>query len=108
MQTDDSSERGYILEVDLSIPEELQDYFADYPLAPSHEVIGMDKLTNEQIQMLGEIGVTSLPKVPKLIQTLDPKEGYVLHYLTLKLNKNMGSKVTILTKFLKFRQGRWM
>ena len=53
LQTDDKSEWGYILEVDLSIPEELQDYFADYPLAPSREVIGTDKLSNEQIQMLG-------------------------------------------------------
>ena len=43
LQTDDSSEWGYILEVDLSIPEEL---------APSREVIGKDKLSNEQIQML--------------------------------------------------------
>ena len=55
-QTDDNSEWGYILEVDLSIPEELQDYFADYPLAPSREVIGMDKVRNEQIQMLEEMG----------------------------------------------------
>ena len=57
LQTDDNSEWGYILEVDLCIPEELQDYFADYPLAPSREVIGTDKLSNEQIQMLGKIGV---------------------------------------------------
>ena len=43
LQTDDNFEWGYILEVDLSIPEELQDHFADYPLAPSREVIGMNK-----------------------------------------------------------------
>ena len=98
----------HILEVDLSIPEELQDYFADYPLAPSREVIGTDQLSNEQIQMLGEMGVTSLPKVPKLVQTLDPKEGYVLHYLTLKLYIELGLRVTKLIKVLKFRQGRWM
>ena len=108
LQTDDKSEWGYILEKDLSIPEELQDYFADYPLAPSREVIGTDKLSNEQIQMLGEMGVTSLPKVPKLVQTLDPKEGYVLHYLTLKLYIELGLRVTKLIKVLKFRQGRWM
>ena len=98
MQPDDSSEWGYILEVDLSIPEELQDYFADHPLAPSREVIGTDKLSNEQIQMLGEMGVTSLPKVQKLIQTLDPKEGYVLHYVTIKIYIELGLKVTKLTK----------
>ena len=56
LKTEDYSEWGYIPEVDLSIPEELQDYFADYPLAPSREVIGMDKLSNEQIQMLWEMG----------------------------------------------------
>ena len=54
------------------------------------------------------MGVTSLPKVSKLIQTLDPKEGCFLHYLTLKLYLELGLKVTILTKVLKFRQGRWM
>ena len=108
LQTDDNSEWGYILEVDLNIPDELQDYFAEYSLAPSREVIGTDKLSNEQIQMFGELGVTSLPKVPKLVQTLDPKEGYVLHYLTLKLYIELGLRVTKLIKVLKFRQGRWM
>ena len=103
MQTDNNFEWGYILEVDLSIPEELQDHFADYPLAPSREVIGMNKLSNEQTQMLGEMGVTPLPKVPKLVQTLDPKEGYALHYLTLKLCIELGSKVTKLIRVLKFR-----
>ena len=83
-------------------------YFADYPLAPSREVIGTDKLSNEQIQMLGEMGVTSLPKVPKLVQTLDPKEGYVLHYLTLKLYIELGLRVTKLIKVFEFRQGRWI
>ena len=58
--------------------------------------------------MLGEMGVTSLPKVPKLVQTLDPKEGYVLFYLTLKLYIELGLKITKLIKVLKFRQGRWM
>ena len=63
LKTEDNSEWGYILEVDLSIPEELQNYFAEYALAPSLEVIGMDKLSNEQIHILGEMGVTSLPKL---------------------------------------------
>ena len=54
------------------------------------------------------MGVTSLPKLPKLVQTLDPKEGYVLHYLTLKLYIELGLRVTKLIEVLKFSQGRWM
>ena len=106
LKTVDNSEWGYILEVDLSITEELQDYFADYPLSPSREVIGMDKVSNEQIHMLAEMRVTSLPKVPKLVQTLDPEEGYVLHYLTLKIYIELGLKVTKLIKVSKFCQVR--
>ena len=68
----------------------------------------MNKLSNEQTQMLGEMGVTTLPKAPKLVQTLDPKEGYVLNYLTLKLCIELGLKVTKLIRVLKFCHGRWM
>ena len=100
LKNDDNSEWGYILEVDLSIPQEIPDCFADYPPDPSREVIVMDKLRNAQIQMLGEIGVTSLPKKPKLVQTLDPKEGYVLHYLTLKLYIELGLQVDKGLEFL--------
>ena len=32
--TSKSSEWGYIVEVSLTIPEELHDFFADYPLPP--------------------------------------------------------------------------
>ena len=39
---------------------------------------------------------------------LDPKEGYVLHYLTLKLYIELGLKINKLAKVLKYRQGRWM
>ena len=32
--TSETSEWGYIVEVNLTIPEELHDFFADYPLPP--------------------------------------------------------------------------
>ena len=34
LKTEDNSERGCILELNLSLPEELHDYFADYSLPP--------------------------------------------------------------------------
>ena len=106
--TSETSEWGYIVEVNLTIPEELHDFFADYPLAPSREVVDIGAMSNEQVDMLGKLGITTLPKVPKLLQTLHPKEGYVLHYLTLKLYHELGMKITHLGKVLQFRQSHWM
>ena len=83
--TTETSKWGYIVEVSLTQPKELHDYFADYPLAPSREVVDICALCNEQVDMLGNLGITLLPKVPKLLQTFHPKEGLVLHYLTVKL-----------------------
>ena len=79
-----------------------------FPLAPSREVVGIVVMSNEQVDMLGKLGITTLPKVPKRLQTLHPKEDYVLHYLTLKLYHEMGVKITHLGKILQFRQSHWM
>ena len=106
--TSETSEWGYIVEVNLTIPEELHDFFADYPLAPSREVVDIGAMSNELVDMLGKLRITTLPKVPKLLQTLHPKEGYVLHYLTLKLYHELGMKITHLGKVLQFRQSHWM
>ena len=53
--TSETSELGYIVEPNLTKPEELHDYFADYPLAPSHEVVEIGAMSNEQIDMLGTL-----------------------------------------------------
>ena len=106
--TSETSEWGYIVEVNLTIPKELHDFFADYPLAPSREVADIGAMSNEQVDMLGKLGITTLPKMPKLLQTLHPKENYVLHYLTLKLYQELGMKITHLGKVLQFRQSHWM
>ena len=107
--TSETSEWGYIVEVNLTIPEELHDFFADYPLTPSLEVLDIGAMRNDSVVMLGKLlGITTLRKVPKLLQTLHPKEGYVLLYLTLKLYHELGMKITHLGKVLQFRQSHWM
>ena len=85
MLAEKDSEWGYIAEVDLEFPEKVQGYFKNYPPAPSKEVVEMSDLSTNQVKMVGGRAITSLPKVPKLIQSLQRKEGYVLHYLTLQL-----------------------
>ena len=58
--------------------------------------------------MLGEMAITSLPKLPKLIESLQRKKGYVLHYLTLQLYVQSGVKVTHFHRVLQFRQAKWI
>ena len=101
--TSETSEWGYIVEVNLTIPEEFHDFFADYPLAPSREEVGIGAMSNEQVDILGKLGITTLPKMRKLLQIFHSKEGYVLHYLTLKLYHELEMKITHLAKVLQFR-----
>ena len=82
----------------MTIPEELHDFFAEYPLALSLEVVDNGAMSNEKVDILGKLGITTLPKVPKLLQTLHPKEGFVLLYLTLKFYHELGMKITQLGK----------
>ena len=50
-----------------------EDYFKDYPPAPSKEIVQITDLSTDQVEMMGKLGITSLPKVPKLIQSLQKK-----------------------------------
>ena len=100
--TEEDSEWGYLAEVDIEFPDELTDYFKDYPPAPSKEIVQITDLSVDQVEMMGKLGITSLPKVPKLIQSLQKESGYILHYLTLQLYIQLGVKVTQLHRVLKF------
>ena len=92
--TEEDSEWGYLEEVDIEFPDKLHDYFKDYPPAPSKEIVQITDLSTDQVEMMGKLGITSLPKVPKPIQSLQKKSGYILHYLTLQLYIQLGVKVT--------------
>ena len=72
--TSETSEWGYIVEVDLTKPEDLHNFFADYPVVPSREVVDIGEMSNEQVEWLGNLGINTLPKVPKRLQSLHSKE----------------------------------
>ena len=78
-----------------------------YPPAPSKEIVQITDLSTDQVEMMCKLGINSLLKVPKLIQSLQEKSGYVLHYLTLQLYIQLGVKVTHLHRVLQFRQCKW-
>ncbi|CAG8846771.1 11802_t:CDS:2, partial [Gigaspora margarita] len=82
------AEIEYMPKVDLEVPIHLQDFFADYPLAPEKQI----KYTS------GE----------KLLQTLLPKKNYVVHYRALQTYMKFGMKVIKIHGALKFKQSLWM
>ena len=69
--TSETSEWGYIVEVDLTKPEDLYNFFADYPVVPSREVVDIGEMSNEQVELLGNLGINTLPK---RLQSLHSKE----------------------------------
>ncbi len=79
---DEDDERGFILEVDLKVPEELHEKFKSYPLAAESMVITDDMLSPYQLELSEELKLES-QKCSKLITNLLPKKNYIIHYTTL-------------------------
>ena len=76
LMTSPDSQLGYVVECDLEIPEDLHGYFQDFPIALTKQIVTMDMLSTNQNEMLARRNVRTLPKVPKLMQTLNPKHKY--------------------------------
>ena len=98
LATPGNSEKGYILEVDLSYPDALHDFHKDFPLAPLKESIKASELSDYQRDLL-DIGNS---KIKKLVQTLKDKHNYTVHYLTLQFYTSMGLQVSKVHRVLEF------
>ena len=82
MSINEKSSIGYLLEVDLKYPDELDELHNDYPLAPKKFAVSSNVLLKycEKIADKYEIKVGD---VEKLIPNLGKKTKYVLHYRNL-------------------------
>ena len=108
LETPDDSDIGYVLEVDLSYPDELHDLHSDFPLAPTKQKVDACWLGDYQEELLNDMQMNAPPSSDKLIQTLFPKKNYILHYQTLKLYVQLGLKVEKLHRSLAFNQSKWL
>ncbi|XP_041969806.1 uncharacterized protein LOC121726481 [Aricia agestis] len=85
----DTSEYGFILEVDLKYPDELHDLHSDLPLCPENICVGDTK--NK-----------------KLVPNLNNKTKYKIHYRNLKQCLKLGIKLQKVHRILKFNQSPWL
>ncbi|MFN9115765.1 MAG: hypothetical protein ACK5XN_37405, partial [Bacteroidota bacterium] len=102
LNTPKDSRIGYIVQCDLKVPEELHDYFNDYPLAPENCLGEYSKTMQEKYKIIN--GKNPISTVSKLIPNLRNKTDYVLHYRNLQLYVQLGLEVTKVSKVISFTQ----
>ena len=98
---------GYILEVDLEYPSELDDLHNDYPLAPEKLEISQNTLSKYCFNIANEYEI-KIGGVNKLVPNLGNKSKYVVHYRNLQLYLSLGMKLTKVHRILKFKQSDWL
>lgn len=102
---------GFCFEVDLIYPEELHKHHNMYPLAPEKYTPTINDLSEFTIklkQKLQKREDIKLDKTPLLIQTLNNKNKYIIHYKTLLLYIQLGLKVDKIYRAVKFEQTNFM
>jgi len=107
MKLKPNAKRGWILEVDLEYPEELHDAHYSYPLAPEKKATDPRKMSEYQHRLMTNLGLEP-PNTEKLVQTLEDKEKYVVHYKNLQLYLRQGMRLKKLHRVLAFDQEPWM
>ena len=107
MSSNEKSDVGYILEVDLKYPKELHKLHNDYPLAPEKLSVTNDILSNYCKSIADKYDI-KVGDVKKLIPILGNKTKYVVHYKDLQLYLFLGMKLTKIHRALQFKQSNWM
>ena len=89
-----SGPEGYILEVDLEYPEELQEAHNAYALVPERLVVKKEWMSEYQLNLCSDGGGTN--EVEKLVPNLCNKDRYVMHYRNLQLYLKPGMHLKII------------
>lgn len=89
--TEDDSDYGYLLEVDVDYPQHLHDLHNDLPFLPVNECPPL-----------------KTSKYSKLLTTLSTKNKYIVHYRALKQAVEHGLVVTNTYRVIRFKQSRWL
>ena len=107
MPTNEKSDIGYILEVDLEYPKKLRELHNDYPLAPEKRSVSSNMLSKYCKNIVDEYGI-KVGDVKKMIPNLSNKTKCVIHYRNLQLYLSLGMKLTKIYRALQFKQSDWV
>jgi hypothetical protein len=110
LSLEDEADKGYILDVDLDVPENLHDYFNDYPLAVENCEGELSPLMKSMYNVINDVKEEDIndslykSTTSKLIPNLRNKTNYVVHYQNLKLYIKLGLVLKKVNRVLKFDQ----
>ena len=107
MNIEEDSDTGYILVVDLEVPDENHDLYDQFPLCPENVLIDPDHVS-EYTKNLATACNINLRPTRKLCLTLHDKTRYCVHYLTLQSYIRHGLVLKHVHKVISFRQSLWL
>ena len=93
---------GYILEIDLSYPDELHVFHDDFPLASEKLEISSNMLSKYCSVIADKYGI-KVGGVNKLVPNLRNKRKYIFRYRNIQLYLSLGIKLTKIHRVLKFQ-----
>jgi hypothetical protein len=110
IKMNESSDVGYICEVDLIYPDHLHDVHNDYPMAPEKLSVETEWLSEYQKALCIKLEQAGLKryKTDKLIPNLMNKERYVVHERNLKFYLEKGMVLSKVHRMIRFNQGPWL
>ena len=99
----ENAKNGWILEVELEYPAELQEQHNSYPLAPEKKVVKKESMSDYQKRLMKDLELKP-PDSKKLLLTLEDKSDYVVHYRNLQFYLKQGMKLKRVHRVLEFEQ----
>ena len=98
---------GYALEVDLSIPPELSDYFSLFPPLAEKRLVKANEYSPHTRDIAKKYGLKEQTS-EKLMTDLNDKRGYPIHYRNLKFVLSLGVKLEKIHRVVQFHQKPWL
>ena len=105
---DTETDMGYILEVDLEYPKHLQSLHSDFPLAPALVHLNYSKFSPFCKSQYKNCSGDSKYNDNIVLNTLNSRLGYVVHFKNLKLYLNLGMKIQSILQVLRFTQKNFL
>ena len=104
LNTDDCSNTGYVLIVDLIYPDNIKYKSKNFPFCPENKAIDSDNFT----EYMHEHAPNPHRSTSKLICDQTNKEYYIVHYRNLKFYLRMGMIISRVHKIVSFDQSPWL